>query len=152
MAPKQGGRATPMMARLVRDLGLDPARARDPDLFVDMVEKTCNVFHVPEARHSPYVPDQEEFVQPYGIASVLGFGGILAPMDFYAIVIFSTTPIHRSAAGLFRAISHTVKLALQPFATGRPVLPPPPVALPLAEARVHRRDGGNGKLRAAGET
>jgi signal transduction histidine kinase len=110
-----GGRWSPMMTRLVKDLGLDASRAREPELFIDLVEKTCNVFHVPDARDSPYVPDQEEFVRPHGIVSVLGFGGILAPMDLYVVIVFSRAPISRGAAGLFRAISHSAKLALQPF-------------------------------------
>jgi signal transduction histidine kinase len=112
----RGGRWTPMMARLVRDLGVDPGRTRDPNLFMDLLEKTCNVFHVPHADGSPYVPDQAEFVRPYGIASVLGFGGVLAPMDLYVVIVFSRAPIPRGVAGLFRAMSHSVKLTLQPFA------------------------------------
>jgi signal transduction histidine kinase len=112
----KGGRWSPMMSRLVMDLGLDLGRVRDPELFVDLVERTCNVFHVPDARDSPYVPDQAEFVRPYGIRSVLGFGGVLAPMDVYVVIVFSRAPISRGGAGLFRAVSHSVKLALQPFA------------------------------------
>jgi signal transduction histidine kinase len=112
----RGGRWSPMMARLVADLGVDPGRTRDAGLFVDLIEKTCNVFHVAEAAGSPYVPDQAEFVRPYGIASVLGFGGVLAPLDLYTIIVFSRVPIPRGVAGLFRAISHSLKLTLQPFA------------------------------------
>jgi hypothetical protein len=112
----RGGRWTPMMARLVRDLGVDPGRTRDPNLFMDLLEKTCNVFHVPDVVGSPYVPDQAEFVRPYGIASVLGFGGVLAPMDLYVVIVFSRAPIPRGVAGLFRAMSHSLKLALQPLA------------------------------------
>jgi signal transduction histidine kinase len=112
-----GGRWCPMIVRLVRDLGLDRGRARDPDLFLDMTERTCNVFHVPEAVDSPHVPAQEEFVRPYGIESVLGFGGILAPRDLYVVILFSKAPIPRASASLFRAISHSAKLALQRFAT-----------------------------------
>jgi signal transduction histidine kinase len=112
----RGRRWSPMVTRLVRDLGLDAGRAREPELFLDLVEKTCNVFHVPEALGSPYVPDQEEFVRPHGIASVLGFGGLLAPMDLYVVIVFSKAPITRGGARLFRAISHSVKLALQPLA------------------------------------
>ncbi len=111
----RGGRWSPMVTRLVDDLGVDPERTRDPELFLDLVERTCNVFHVPEALSSPYVPDQDDFVRPYGIRSVLGFGGVLAAHDLYAVVVFSTVPIPPGCASLFRAISHSVKLALQAF-------------------------------------
>jgi hypothetical protein len=114
----KAGRWSPMVARLVRDLGVDTRQARDPALFVDLLERTCNVFHVAEARNSPYVPDQEEFVQRYDIASVLGFGGIVAPMDLYVMILFSKVPVPRGGANLFRAVSHSVRRVLQPFAAG----------------------------------
>jgi signal transduction histidine kinase len=110
-----GQRWSPMLTRLVRDLGLDPRRARDPELMLDMGEKTCNVFHVPEARDSPYVPAQEEFVRPFGIRSVLGFGGLLGREDLYVVVVFARAPISRACAALFRAISHSTRMALQPL-------------------------------------
>jgi hypothetical protein len=112
----KGGRWSPMMTRLVADLGLDPGRVHDPELVVDLAERTCNIFHVPDARDSPYVPEQQEFVRPYGIRSVLGFGAVLAPMDVYVVIIFSRAPISRGSAGLFRPVSHSVKLALQGLA------------------------------------
>lgn len=116
-----GERWSPMITRLVRDLGLDPNRARDPELFLDLLEKTCNVFHVPEARGSTYVPDQDGFVRPFGIKSVLGFGGVLARHDLYVVIIFSKAPIPRGCATLFRAISHNAKLVLQRFAQPEPL-------------------------------
>jgi hypothetical protein len=124
---------------------VEPGRVRDPELFVDLVERTCNVFHVPDARDSPYVPDQAEFVRPYGVRSVLGFGGVLAPMDVYVVILFSRAPISRGAANLFRAVSHSAKLALRRFAgpigaiTGSPDDSPeqassPPDVAPLARS------------------
>jgi signal transduction histidine kinase len=110
-----GQRWSPMLTRLVRDLGLDPRRARDPELMLDMGEKTCNVFHVLDARDSPYVPAQEEFVRPFGIRSVIGFGGLLGREDLYVVVVFAKAPISRACAALFRAISHSARMALQPL-------------------------------------
>jgi signal transduction histidine kinase len=110
-----GQRWSPMLTRLVRDLGLDPGRAGDPELMLDMGERSCNVLHVPEARDSPYVPAQEEFVRPFGIRSVLGFGGLLGRQDLYVVIVFAKAPIPRSAAALFRAIAHSVRMALQPL-------------------------------------
>jgi signal transduction histidine kinase len=110
-----GQRWSPMLTRLVRDLGLDPQHARDPELMLDMGERSCNVLHVPEARDSPYVPAQEEFVRPFGIRSVLGFGGLLGRQDLYVVIVFARAPIPRSAAALFRAIAHSARMALQPL-------------------------------------
>jgi hypothetical protein len=88
------------------------------DLLVDMEQKTFNVFHVPHAEDSPYVPDQESFVVPFGIRSVVGFGGLLPPADLFAIILFSRVPIERDTANLFAPLALSVKLALLPFAGG----------------------------------
>jgi two-component sensor histidine kinase len=107
-----GGWWPPMVARLLEETGLRPDRVRDTSL----AERTCNVFHVPDAGGSPYVPAQEEFVGPFGIRSVLGFGGLLAPSDLYVVVLFSKGRIARAGATLFRPVSHSAKLALRRFA------------------------------------
>ncbi|HEY4025040.1 MAG TPA: hypothetical protein VGO86_01310, partial [Candidatus Dormibacteraeota bacterium] len=60
-------------------------------------------------------PAQEEFVRPFGIRSVLGFGGLLGRQDLYAVIIFAKAPIPRASAALFRAIAHSAKAALQPL-------------------------------------
>jgi len=82
-------------------------------------QKTYNVFHVPEAVGSPYVPEQKEFVIPFGIRSVLGFGGILPSGNFFAVILFAKVPISRETAELFKTVTLAVKLAVLPFDDGR---------------------------------
>ena len=53
-----------------------------------MEPKTYNVFHVPEAFDNPLIPAQEDFVLPYRIKSVLGFGGLLPSGDIFAVILF----------------------------------------------------------------
>lgn len=53
----------------------------------DLRGKTYGVFHVAEARESAYVPAQADFVVPYGIRSVVGFGGPLATGDLFAVIL-----------------------------------------------------------------
>ena len=67
----------PMLGQLIRQFGLEVGAVLDPDpaLLLDLEQRTYNVFHVPEASGSPYVPAQGEFVTPFGVRSVLGFGG-----------------------------------------------------------------------------
>jgi hypothetical protein len=57
-------------------------------------------------------------VIPYGIRSVLGFGGILHTGDLFAVIIFSKVPIVRNTAELFKTLALNVKIALLPFAAG----------------------------------
>lgn len=110
----------PMVSRLVEQLGLDPRQviAPDPALLNEVAARTYNVFFVPEARDSPYVPAQDSFVIPYGIRSVLGFGGVLPDGALFAVVLFSTVPVPPASVDGFAAIALSVKLALLPHVGG----------------------------------
>ncbi|MCA1829217.1 MAG: hypothetical protein LC689_20020 [Myxococcales bacterium] len=110
----------PMVAQLIAQLGFDVARvvATDLALIVDHDQTTFNVFHVPRARGSPFIPAQEGFVVPYGVESVLGFGGALPGGEIFAVILFARTPITRNTAELFKPLALAAKLALLPFARG----------------------------------
>jgi hypothetical protein len=107
----------PMVSQLLVQLGVDVSRiaAADQRLMVDAQEKTFNVFHVEKAKGSPYIPAQERFVEPYRIASVLGFGGALPGGDLFSAILFSRAPIGRNTAELFRPLALSLKLTLLPF-------------------------------------
>jgi len=111
----------PMIAQLVRALGLDVSVLvkPDPGLLVDEQEHTFNVFYVPEALGSPYVPAQEGFVVPHGIESALGFGCLLPPADLLAVILFTKVAVPPEVAELFRTLALSVKLAVLPFANRR---------------------------------
>lgn len=70
-----------------------------------------NVFHVEEAAGSPLVPAQD-FVDRYGIRSVVGFGGFLPPADLFATILFFTIPVDEPTAELFGPLGLSVKLAV----------------------------------------
>ena len=107
----------PMMRNLVKQMGLDVETVikPDPDLLKDLSQKTFNVFHVPEAENSEYIPAQEEFVKPYGIKSVLGFGGVLPSGNVFVVIIFSNVPIPEAVAGMFNTLALNVKMLILPF-------------------------------------
>lgn len=114
-------RQMPMILQLVQQLGFDPQQivAPDPSLLVDSAEKTFNVFYVPEALGSPYIPAQKDFVEKYGIASVLGFGGLLPPSDLFSVILFSRVPIPADTAQMFKPLSLSARMAVLPFSGGR---------------------------------
>ncbi|MBI2471294.1 MAG: hypothetical protein HYV59_08650 [Planctomycetes bacterium] len=107
----------PMIRNLIAQLGLSIGMVikPDPKLLLDMEQKTYNVFYVPDALGSPYIPAQKEFVIPYGIKSVLGFGGMLPTGDIFAIIMFLKVSITKEAADLFKTISLNVKVSILPF-------------------------------------
>jgi hypothetical protein len=112
-------RRSPMISQLVNQFGLEVNALLQPDpaLLVDLEQRSYNVFHVAEARGSPYVPAQADFVVPCGIRSVVGFGGMLPLGDLFAVILFTTVPLAREIADLFRPLALSVKLALLPFAS-----------------------------------
>lgn len=106
----------PMVAQLFRELGLDVGAflSRDPRLMVDIATNSYNVFYVEEAAGSPHVPAQENFVEPYGIRSVVGFGGVLPTDELYSVIMFTRVHVPRQNAAMFRVVALSVKEALQP--------------------------------------
>jgi hypothetical protein len=118
---------SPMISQLVSQFGLEACTliAPDPRLLVDLEQRSYNVFHVMEALHSPYVPAQGDFVAPFGIRSVVGFGGLLPSGNLFAVILFTRIPIPRETADLFRPLALSVKLAILPFENGQEGARPP---------------------------
>ena len=84
-------------------------------LIGDLSQKTFNTFYVPEAVGSPYIPAQDDFVIPYGIKSVLGFGGVLSSGELFVVIMFSKTSIPSQTAEGFKNLAPSVKVAVEPF-------------------------------------
>lgn len=105
----------PMLAELFRSLGVDQQAlvSRDVDLLFGSGDgKMYRVFFVPEAEGSPFIPAQEGFVQPYGIRSVLGWGGVLHGAELFAVILFTRVAIPEQSADRFRHVALDVKAAL----------------------------------------
>lgn len=107
----------PMISQLIKQLGLpiDAVIRPDPDFLLEAQQTSFNIFHVSEALGSPYIPAQSSFVVPYGIRSVLGFGGILPTGNLFTTIMFARVSIPPETAALFRTLALNVKLALLPF-------------------------------------
>lgn len=107
----------PMFSQLMVQFGLDLHTLLKPgsELLLDRQEHTFNVFYVPEATGSRYIPCQKEFVVPYGVQSVLGFGSILPSGELFAVILFAKVHIARGTADLFKTLALCTKIALLPF-------------------------------------
>jgi hypothetical protein len=108
----------PMIAQLIKQMGVDIATVVRPGraLMLDDSDANYNVFHVPRAAGSPYIVAQEEFVRPYAIESVLGFGGMLSSGDLFALIMFSRVAITPEVADQFRVLGLNLKMAILPYA------------------------------------
>ena len=107
----------PMVSQLLQQLGVEVESKNQPesDSLADWTDRRLNIFHVAEAKGSPFVPAQEEFVIPFGIESVLGFGGVFPSKEFFTVILFSRVRISRETADLFKLLAQSVKSALLPF-------------------------------------
>jgi two-component system, NtrC family, sensor kinase len=110
----------PMVAQLVKQLGLEVSALVQPDaqLIVDLHQRTFNVFYVPEALGSPHIPAQDDFVVPHKIRSVVGFGGLLPGGELFACILFAHCFIPATTADLFKPLALSAKLAVMPFVEG----------------------------------
>ncbi len=103
---------SPMLLRLIEQLGVDVEEfvtARPP---VPPSDLDTNIFHIAEARGSEFIPEQDSFVIPYRIQSVLGFGDLLPNGELFAVICFSRVPVSAQTAVLFSHLSISAKLAL----------------------------------------
>jgi hypothetical protein len=107
----------PMIAQLINQFGIDMGTvlAPVPELIMEAAQKTYNVFYVPDAHGSSYIPAQDEFVIPHAIRSVLGFGGMLPSGNLFAVILFTTVFVSPETANLFKTLSLSVKTAVLPF-------------------------------------
>ena len=110
----------PMVAQLISQFGIDMASviSPDPNVIGDLARKTFNTFHIADAVGSPYIPAQDDFVIPYGVKSVLGFGSVLSSGDLIVVIMFSKVSIPVATASSFRELSVNVKEAIEPFVGG----------------------------------
>jgi two-component system NtrC family sensor kinase len=119
----------PMISELIDQLGVRPEEVAgpSPQLAEEPTRKGYNVFYVEEAAGSPSVPAQLDFVQPFGVRSVLGFGGVLPGGDLFAVVLFARVPVPKETPNLFKPLALNVTLAALPFhgsGTAGPVFAP----------------------------
>ena len=107
----------PMFSQLLHQFGVSTEFDVRPDgeWLVDLEEKTYNVFYVPDAAGSSYVPVQDGFVGKYGVKSVLCFGGMLPSRDLFAVILFSKTPVPRETAALCKSLALSLKTSLLAF-------------------------------------
>jgi hypothetical protein len=107
----------PMISQLIQQFGLKVSAVIEPipTLITASPHKAFNVFYVPQALGSPYIPAQQQFVKPHRIKSVLGFGGILPTGDLFAVILFSKVPIPLETANRFRWLSAYVRIAVEGF-------------------------------------
>jgi hypothetical protein len=105
-----------MFAPLIRQFGLDTSMVLKPmaGIMLDTADQKFGVFHVADAEGSPLIPAQEDFVVPFGIKSVLGFGSLFSSGSMLAVILFSRLRLSAATANMLAPIGSSAKLALLP--------------------------------------
>jgi hypothetical protein len=106
-----------MVHQFIHQMGIGILNVLNPDpkQSSELEGRVFNVYHIPDAIGSPYIPIQDEFVISYGIKSAMGIGGMLPTGNLFALLIFSKTKIPHDTANLFKNIALNVRMAALPF-------------------------------------
>ncbi|MCW6048568.1 histidine kinase [Microcoleus sp. A2-C5] len=107
----------PAISETIKQFGLDipTVIGIEPERFRQLEPAVLNIFHVSEAKGSPFIPEQDSLIIPYGVKSVLAFGGLLESGSLFIVVIFIKVKIPASTAQLFKHLALSVKTALSLF-------------------------------------
>lgn len=105
----------PMVAGLLRGLGVDAAAVvrPDPSQHAARASRRYDMFFVPDARSSRSIPDTA-FVERYGIHSALGFGGVMPSGELFTVLVFATVAVTEATAELLRSLALTVQSVVVP--------------------------------------
>ena len=116
LSPEMVARS-PMIAQLFRQLGIDVHEMLQPtdEFLLNQQDRALDVFYVPDAQGSSHIPAQEDFVIPYDIASVMGFGGVLPSASVFAVIMFARVYIGSDVAFRFTVLANAMKNALARF-------------------------------------
>lgn len=111
----------PMISQLIYQFGLDinSLLKAEPQQLIELEQKNYNVFYIPDAVASEYIPAKENFVIPFRIKSVLAFGGLLPDGNLFAVILFSKVKIPRATAEMFSTLALSIKAAILPFVDNR---------------------------------
>ena len=102
---------TPMLSAAFEEIGLTLSHLKQTDKSILIKDKhrQYGVFCVENADGSKLIPKQEEFVRPYSVRSVFGFGGIYSTSNVYAVLVFSRERLSRKDAQLFLSLNPAIK-------------------------------------------
>lgn len=107
----------PMISQLIKEFGLELSSVLQPspEVVHELGGKRHGVFHVEDALGSAYIPAQQDFVERFGIRSVVGFGGLLVNGDLFAVILFATVHVSAESADRFKTLALDVKSAFSRY-------------------------------------
>ncbi|MFN8531255.1 MAG: hypothetical protein U0670_21850 [Anaerolineae bacterium] len=116
--PEALGRVAPMFRAGISQLRLKWGQPGEIQMQ-SMGAGTVQYFYVPEAEGSPYILDQEQFVLPYGIHSVIGIGSVFLSGAAYIAFGFTRASLEASVIEKWTVLAPHVSTLLGNFDNGK---------------------------------
>ncbi|MBC8100734.1 MAG: hypothetical protein H7Y11_14935 [Armatimonadetes bacterium] len=111
--------ATPMLQAAFQQIGLRfgaEAQTASTLLLHEQNDfSSLQHFYVPQALGSPHIPAQEDFVIPYGIQSVVGFGSPMLRMSAYLCLCFTRSMLTAADVDKFVTLNLFISALLSRF-------------------------------------
>lgn len=106
----------PMFQEVLKQTGVDVQHLYEYGDIVAVQDRAYHgTFHIQDVPSSPAIPDQQSFVKPYGIKSLVGFGGFMAHPThntMYLLYMFSRETVSTQAAQEFFVMQQFIGAAL----------------------------------------
>jgi hypothetical protein len=103
----------PMLAASFEKMGISYAQLTEGSTGATGIVE--DYLLVGEARGSSLIPAQSGFVEPYGVESLLGVGGVLPSGRVFTSFIFTNTPMTDRVADRLRILPATLQRCLAKF-------------------------------------
>ncbi len=104
----------PAISEMLRQFGLEipTVLGTEPEMFLQLEPAPLNIFYESQPQGSPFIAEQDSLIIPYGVKSVLAFGGLLESGSLFAVVMFLKVKIPQNTARMFRHLALSVKTSL----------------------------------------
>lgn len=105
----------PMFQEVLTQLGIDLEQFYATQELVASQKGYKGTFHIAHVPGSTVIPAQDQFVQPYGIQSLVGFGGFIGQeqkRSLFLLYVFALVPISSQAAENFNSMQEFIGTAL----------------------------------------
>ncbi|MHC4268478.1 MAG: hybrid sensor histidine kinase/response regulator [Planctomycetota bacterium] len=102
----------PMLSAVFTQIGfkMPITIVADENIIIDKQDIEYGVFYVEDAKASKFIPEQSEFVVPFGVKSIFGFGANYVSTNFYAVIIFCREHLCENIVRLFLSLNPAIKL------------------------------------------
>ena len=101
----------PMLSAVFKQIGfkLPHLKGAETSILLTDSHRQYGVFCVENAEDNKLIPKQAEFVKPYSVKSVFGFGGIYSTFNAYAVLVFARKRFSRKEAQLFLSLNPAIE-------------------------------------------